>query len=261
MMKVYADESGVHGGSVVLVIGSYIGDLDTWLSVEEAIQRANRHSGRLFHAADCAHLVNDFYGMDRDRSRRIYKRMIHIINRHNIVGLSAGIFLSDYSKLWPRAPKQSWIDWLKEPYRLCFKQYIIELCHHFVANNPGEKISIAMEENHDLYPVAAGAFLEMKHDIVWPNHVLLETIAPYSKQAVNLQTADILAYETYLMQERKQFNPRKIQPRKSLLALLNNKLEGRCWDEKSLLSWRCLQQDGDNNLPSGESNGTAQSNE
>jgi hypothetical protein len=243
VMKVYADESGIHDGSLVMIIGSYIGDAEAWNKVETCIKHANKTAGRPFHAADCAHLSNDFRGVNREQSRMIHMQMVHIINSHNIAGLSAGIYLRDYDKLYPRERRQPWIEWLKGPYELCFRQYIIELCRYFRRQYPGEMVSIVMEDHQQLFPVAGSAFFEMKHDKTWPNHVLLETIAPYSKEAVNLQTADIIAYETYLMQERKRFNPRRHPPRRSLLALLKNKIEGRCWDEDSLSRWREIQEE------------------
>jgi hypothetical protein len=171
MRTVYADESGIHQGSRILVIGSYIGEADIWEKAEAAIVRANNRAGCLSHAVDCAHLQGDFAGMDRDKAQRYYRKMLAIINRYPLVGMSAAIYLDDFGKVFGKSGP--WNKWIKKPYALCFKQYLVELCQHFAEHYPGEQITIAMEDNRDLYPVAAGIFLDFKKHLTWPNHALL----------------------------------------------------------------------------------------
>lgn len=105
-----------------------------------------------------------------------------------------------------------------------------------------------MEDSESWYPTLAKRFIATKKEKTWPRHHLLETIAPYSsEEAVHLYAPDLLAYETYLLKTRERF-PTKHSIRKSMLALLQKRLEGKMWDRNGFEVLKSI----DNDLPNEE---------
>jgi hypothetical protein len=230
MIKAYIDESGTHQGSNVLIIAGYVGTTDEWESVEARFKKADRLSGRIFHAVDCAGGGKAFRGLHRDKRYRLFRKMVKIVNDHDIFGIGTGALIDDYSNVYPRNG-QNWEKWLTGAYETAFGDTIIEVCHYSKERYGESPVSFVVEDSEHWYPSAARVFLQMKADVEWPYHTLLETIAPYSsEQARQLHAADILAYETYLMKSR-EINPTKHGPREHLLNLLKKKKNGRIWNE------------------------------
>jgi hypothetical protein len=230
MIKAYIDESGTHQGSKVLVVGAYIGTTDEWESAEKRFIKADKLSGRIFHAVDCATGGKDFRGIDKDKRYRLYKKMVKIVNDHDIFGVGTGAIIDDYKKVYPRNG-QHWETWLARAYEVAFTDTIVELCHYSKDRYGETPISFVVEQSHHWYPIAAKIFLKMQIEPAWSYYTLLETIAPYStEKARQLHAADILAYESYLMKSR-QISPTKHGPREYLVNLLKKKKEGRIWNE------------------------------
>lgn len=232
MITAYVDESGTHQGSGVLVLAAYIGVSEQWKLAEERFRRANEYSGRIFHAVDCAQGGRDFRGMDKDKRNQITKKMVQILNDLDLFGVVYGAYIDDYASIWPRN-EEHWETWLSQPFVLLFGGLVLELCIYMRHYCPGQTLAVVMEDSAHWYPLAAKRFLEMKKETDWADHVLLETIAPYSKeQAPQLHAPDLLAYEAYLMKLRERF-PTKHPPRGSLLSLLKKRKEGRFWDKRA----------------------------
>jgi len=230
MLKAYCDESGTHQGAKVLLVSGYIGTSETWDSVEARFKKADKHAGVAFHAVDCATGGKAYRGMDKDKRLRITKKMVKIINDHDIFGVTYGAWLDEYQEIFPRRNKESWEAWIAPVIGILFQGVIGEFCRHIEAKYPGEKLSVVMEDSESWYPTLAKRFIATKKEKTWPHHHLLETIAPYSsEEAVHLYAPDLLAYETYLLKTRERF-PTKHSIRKSMLALLQKRLEGKMWD-------------------------------
>lgn len=230
MITAYIDESGTHQGSKVLIVAGYIGTTEVWTSVEKRFSKADTLSGRIFHAVDCATGGRDFRGIHKDRRYRLYRKMVKIINDHDIFGVGTGALIDDYRAVYPRNG-QNWDKWLADAYKVAFSDTIVETCHYSKERYGGGPISFIVEHSKHWYPIAEGVFLTMQSQPEWPYHTLLGTIKPCStEKARQIHAADILAYETYLMKSR-ELSPTKHGPREHLMNLLKKKKQGRVWNE------------------------------
>jgi hypothetical protein len=232
VLTAYIDESGTHQDSKVLVVAAYIGPGDAWKAAESRFERANKYSGRIFHAVDCAQGGREFRGMDKDKRNRLTKKMVKIVNDYDLFGVAYTGNIDEYELTWPRNGKH-WETWLSGLFILLFGGLVVELCIYMREHHPGETFSVVMEHSQHWFGIAAKRFLRMKTETNWPDHVLLGAIESSSrKDAPQLHAPDILAYETYLMKLRSRF-PTTHPPRQSLLTLLRKRKEGRSWDKRA----------------------------
>jgi hypothetical protein len=234
MIKGYIDESGTHQGSKVLIVAGYVGNSEVWNSVEARFKKADKHAGIPFHAVDCATGGKAYQGMHKDKRNRITKKMVKIINDHDIFGIGYCLWIDDYESIY-RRNGEHWETWLAKPFTLLFQGVVHDMCQYVEEHYPGEKLSLVVEDSPHWYPSAAKKFIATKKEKHWTYASMLETIAPYSSEdAVQLYAPDLLAYETYLMKKRERF-PTIHGKRESMLALLKKRLEGRIWDKDGLM--------------------------
>jgi hypothetical protein len=92
----YIDESGTHQGSKLLTIGSCVGLVEEWKSGEVQFKRADKYSGVPFHAVDCAQGGKKFRGMSKEKRYRLYKKIVKVIDDHDIFGVASSASLEDY---------------------------------------------------------------------------------------------------------------------------------------------------------------------
>src|ERR1700730_10341266 len=93
------DESGTHGGPVI-VVGGYPTHASEWASFEPAwLSVLERERIKAFHAADCMARDREFTGWEWERSDRVYKELISIINEHNLFGSGLAIVTEDFRRL------------------------------------------------------------------------------------------------------------------------------------------------------------------
>jgi hypothetical protein len=238
MLTVYIDESGTHEGSKVLILAAYIGFGKTWKRVEQRFKKSDLHAGVPFHAVDCATGGKDYRGMDADKRNRITKKMVKIVNDHDIFGFACGAWIEDYGFVFPRNGAH-WETWLSKAFGLSFALLMIAICTHMENEYPYEQtFSLVMEDSEHWYPLAAKNFLAMKHDQSWSHREKLGAIAALSPQdAIPLNAPDLLAYETYLLKTKERY-PTKHGLRKSMQALLTKRLDGKMWDEHGFSTLR-----------------------
>jgi hypothetical protein len=230
MTTVYADESGTHQGSKILIVSAYIGISKEWESAEIRFRRADKYSDRIFHAVDCAQGGKTFRSMNKAKRYRLFKKMIRIVNDHDLMGISYGAYIEDYDAVYPRN-NQHWEEWLKHPFSILFQGLIIDLYRYAEGYYPGEKLSVVYAASQYWYPVAYKSFWELKEQKPYCDG--LETIAPYSvKDARQLHAPDLLAYETNLSKSRERY-PTGHRPREYMNDLLKKKKLGKMWDKEA----------------------------
>jgi hypothetical protein len=214
-------------------MAAYVGDCAAWKSAEICFKNADARAGRIFHAADCANGGKKFKGVDKNERFRFTMEMVEIVNSHDLFGIGWGGFVDDYAEFHHRQQGERWEIWLRGLYSLVFAGVITDVAKYVRQKYPGEKFSVVMEDSEHWYSVAADKFIRGKHDPRWPDHSLLETIAPYSKdEAVQLHAPDLLAYEAYLMKSRERV-PTAHGPREPLLTLIQKQKWGRMYDKNA----------------------------
>jgi hypothetical protein len=242
MITAYIDESGTHQGSKLLVLAAFVGEQSEWDSIEARFRKANKLAGRTFHAVDCAQGGKEFRGMHKDKRYRIHKKMVRVVNDHEICGLGYGVYLEDYAEVYPRNGEK-WEKWLRGAYRLMFAHLVVRIASHTLERYPGERVSLIVEDSPHWYSVASHQFLTMKRDKKWSKGAVLETIAPYSTEdAPQLHAPDLLAYEAYLLKVRQRY-PTKHPVREHMARLAKNELLGHMWGKDNLEKWKKRQEE------------------
>jgi hypothetical protein len=218
MIITYVDESGTHQDSKVLTVAAYVGEQSEWDSAEVRFRRADKYAGIPFHAVDCATGGRRYKGVDKDKRNRITRKIIKIINDHDIYGIAWGAWIDDFAEVIPRDDK-NWEKWLSPLFALAFSGLLIEAAKHVEKKYPGNKFSVVLEHSKHWYVPAAKRFLRMKNDERWPPHRLLDSVSHATKRTVQLYAPDTLAYEAYLMKTRERY-PTGHRPREQMASLL-----------------------------------------
>jgi hypothetical protein len=237
MLTAYMDESGTHQGAKVMIVSAYIGTAKEWASVEERFLRADKYSGRIFHAVDCAQGADKFRTLSKDKRYRLFKKMIRIVNDHDLMGISYGAYIEDYDAVYPRNGER-WEEWLKYPFSVLFQGLLIDLYRYIQERYRAEKFSVVYAAAQHWYPTAYESFLGLKEQEPYSDG--LETIAPYSvKDARQLHAPDLLAYETQILKSRERY-PTKHGPREYMMELLKKKKLGKMWDEEAFQTLKAV---------------------
>lgn len=232
MLASYVDDSGSHDDSPSYVLSAFYTTPKHWQKIiREWLGMVHRYKVNAFHATDCANGAKEFRGWSKLRRKKMFRNLVDILSRHSSLGgCSACIVLNDYKEVvYPEAHEL-----FGGPKLLTFQLLTLEVVKR--ANQPVafivDKPSKGWGAFDDIFEKTK-KLSRMRH---WANN--LHSLTPGDKDTFPaLQTADLLAYETYReLSERVKTGPRR-KIRKSLKRLIVEKsLSGPYFDKKGLLS-------------------------
>jgi hypothetical protein len=184
------DESGVHDGSPVLTVGTYIGRPRQWRDFTKDWNRLKRPI-KIFHATDCAALRGEFKGWSDDERNALVAQLLPAIPRSEVVGIVIGIVMNDFHDAMKEHPDLRKL--FGNPYTACFQwtvQTILKIMH-----DRGVRQRIAFfHENNNFQGDALASFKWVKENMN-PNNVVMSLTFGSKEDYVPLQAADVLAYE------------------------------------------------------------------
>jgi hypothetical protein len=236
MVTAYVDESGIHQGSLVVVMAGYFAVLEEWERFEVDWNEALRQAGvSTFHATDCRHGYGFFRDMPREKRAELYKTMVQIVTSHHLIGTSSSTLLHDYENVMSDIPKPMFF----KPYVLCFQHVLFDLYDCFVQSyiDHNEELSVVCGLQKDFGFEAHQLFRYVRIEAQAHSNYFerLNSITFVAENKAPLQAADLLAHETYLELLRRG-DPTSDHPvRKSFLELSKRGLEGHILDHRSLL--------------------------
>lgn len=203
MIRAYLDESGIHDGAKVCVIGGYFAGEGRWRRFEsewKGLLAEYEISMERFHAAEFLKTRNRF---------QVLKSLADLIASHErIRPITAGIIVNDFYSfslterkyLTGGTPqKGKWITpgCPTTPYFVPFQRCIVEIAEKYVGDH--ETLNLFFGLNSSFAKYAGKLVQEMKESAVrlpWKKR-LGATAFPPAKQTPQLQAADLLVHLTY----------------------------------------------------------------
>jgi hypothetical protein len=221
VLGAYIDESGAPESGEVLVLSGFYTTPKHWAKIlREWLGIVHRSGVTRFHTTDCANGYNEFEGWSNTRKKNMFTNLINIVSRHSdLIGCSAGIALKDYKEVV--SPEVDEV--FGGPRSLTFQLLVMDMVKK--ANAP---IAFIVDKPPKGWGILDDVFEKTKA-LPRPWCSLLHSLTPGNVRTFPaIQIADLLAYETYRLLNKRLKNepPRKI--RKSMLRLMVEKsLSGR----------------------------------
>ena len=232
MLVSYVDDSGSHDTSPSYVLSAFYTTPKHWEKIlREWLGMVHRYGVTAFHATDCANGAKEFVGWSQLRKKNMFRNLINILTRHSdLRGCSACIVLKDYEEVvYPEAHEL-----FGGPKVLTFQLLALE-----VAKRANEPVVFIMDKPSKGWGALDDIFNKTKklaEKRPWADN--LHSLIPGNIRAFPaIQTADLLAYESYReLKEKTKTGPRR-RLRKSMRRLMVEKsLTGPYFEKKSLLS-------------------------
>jgi hypothetical protein len=209
----YFDESGTHSPDLITLAG-YVATDKQWGEFkrewEEALEKEDvrmKDGVRIFHMSEFENPYGDFTeekGWTEQRKIDFQSKLIGIINRRANVGIFTSVDLKAY--------EECMTGWRREhfgtPYAFCVKNCLAQVSLWAQHYNRKEPIAYVIEHgagyNHEINEAFRKAFAdEMKRELLRLGSLSFET----KGRAVQLQAADMLAYEVWKDESNFHLNP------------------------------------------------------
>ena len=213
----YVDDSGAPENSPSYVLSAFFATGKEWDSImREWLGVVHHYKVTAFHATDCANGAGEFDGWSSKKKRKMFTNLINILSRHtSMKGCSCGILIKDYEEVvYPEAHKL-----FGGPRLLVFQLLALEVAKHadmpvaFIMDKPTQdwgRIDDIFERTRKL------------EKSQWVRH--LHSLTPGNIRTFPaIQTADLLAYESYRHLSQKSGLVPKRRIRKSLWRLIVEK--------------------------------------
>lgn len=195
MFTAYFDESGTHSNSPVTVVAGYIATNEQWSEFEREWKEVMQNAGiPFFHMSKFESRQGEYKNWNSDKRIRIQERLIGIIKRRVRIGFASAIRLSDYSEVMDGRDRILY----GSPYAFCLIS-----CMKLVA-------AWADKYEHQepiVYVFESGAGCDGEIGAIFSRSFSKESVRSRyrvgdlafgdKRGIVQLQAADILAYEIY----------------------------------------------------------------
>jgi hypothetical protein len=212
VLKVFMDESGVHGGSPVVTVAGYIGRPADWRGWTKEWLRALRPI-KIYHAADAQNLTGEFADWTNEGVAELAKKLLPIITNAGIGGLVVGMDLRVFEDAIRGRDDLRAI--FGTPYIACV-QWVMQIFLNIAQQAMNSERIAFVHENNDYHGQVYEAFNWIKGNTNRGNNLISLTFGS-KKDYPPLQTADILAYES----NKRMRNPDG-PPRRPWVALRGN---------------------------------------
>jgi hypothetical protein len=222
MLWFHCDESydSQFNDPTVFVVGGAVADDTIWRRVEDGFSAANLSAGVTeYHAADVNAFGGEFekwkgtpegkdcqiaYGKQLIKTMQDQGRRLHVV--------SVGMLKKEYERIIDESGRRKF----GHPYIVCFKECIALLAEEMERHwEPEHRFSVIFDrdrENKALQQEATEVFYQMKDGEGWPPRHRLGTCTPGdSNEIIALQSADLVAYETFRLIHDKHFTGGKVR--------------------------------------------------
>jgi hypothetical protein len=182
------------------VVAGFVADQDTWERITGPWQAENERQGvTRYHAVDLNGLRNEFKGWIRQRQVAYSKHLLGLIRDQgmDMHAIACGMLVRDYEDVISPEGRERF----GPPHIACFKTVVSMIAQEIVSLRfkfrPDDKFAVIFDRNkYDVELVEA--FRGMKWHPSYPFGGKLATCNPgTSKEYVQLQAADFIAYESF----------------------------------------------------------------
>jgi hypothetical protein len=222
--QAYFDESGSHSGSEVLCVAGYVFRKNQAIKLGHEWRKVLRWKKLpYFHMVDCAHGNGPFANLTKDERIAVETRLIEIIKRHAIQGISVTVDPLEYASFPGKLPTKPGL--YDNAYAFC-AQAVMAGISAFIETNPiVGQMAYFFEAGHQSAPQADEIMRAMfvlpkhKHDFRYVGHAFVE-----KQHSPQIQAADLLAWQWYTdRRHQREGRPRR-KDCASLLQLHHNAL-------------------------------------
>ncbi len=227
MLRAFFDESGKHEHARIFTIAGYVAKVSQWARLGSKWKMALSEEGLTeFHMTDCEGGYGEFKGFSRTKRDGLQMKFIDLILEADLIGTGTAIVRRHYENVLPvlrRNPKYRYL------YFLAFENSISDMMHRTKGRYPHERISVVFDAQKEFSGRAKELFDEIKkldvEDIPYLARIGGLTFED-SKQTVQLQTADILAYEVnrFLAETKRGIKQKRWQMEMLERGSINGKL-------------------------------------
>lgn len=220
--QAFFDESGSHHGSAILCVAGYVFRKNDAIKLGHEWRKVLRWKKLpYFHMVDCAHGNGPFANLTRDERIAVETRLIEIIKRFAIQGITVTVDPMEYASFPAKLPIKPGL--YDNAYSFC-AQSILAGISAFIEKNPQiGKMVYFFEAGHKSRPQAEEIMRAMfavpkhKHDFRYAGHAFVQ-----KEDSPQIQAADLLAWQWYTdRRHQREGRPRR-KDCASLLQLHHN---------------------------------------
>jgi hypothetical protein len=232
----FFDESGCHAAAKILTVGGWVATLSEWEKFERQWRLALKREGvSEFHFTDFDNNRGEYRGWSKERKEGFIKRIFKVLDSRDLKGFSGAIHIPDFKEVTQGSGTQ--LEEKPSPYLIC-QQYCIEM----ISKTINQKVYYVFDQQLELDHPAVVNFYQTKNRFPEWGEKMAGISFQSKSDFVELQAADLLAYETAKSTHNRFFDPTR-PVRKSMLALVRkrNRLVGGYIDKdcsRTILDWQ-----------------------
>lgn len=187
----------------IMSVGGWIANEHEWKRLETRWQRRidfenarNRPDQQInrFHGTEMNCRAGEFKNWDKEMCLQFSKKLIKQIGNRKMGAISIGCNMDSIRTVFPGSDAEGMA---RRTYLLCMKQMMVEIAHIMEETFPGD--SVLLIHDHGNWDEAVlQAYNLMMDEPDWRGRGLFDgLLAKSGKEAVGLQAADMIAYETF----------------------------------------------------------------
>jgi hypothetical protein len=220
--QAYFDESGSHDGSPILCVAGYVFRKSQAIKLGHEWRKILRWKKLpYFHMVECAHGNGPFANLTLAERIAVETRMIEIIKKHAVQGISVTVDPVEYASFPGKLPTKPGL--YDNAYALCTQTIMAGISAFIDANPKIENMAYFFEAGHksrfqaDEIMRAMFAVPKHKRDFRYVGHAFVE-----KQKSPQIQAADLLAWQWYTdRRHQREGRPRR-KDCESLLQLHHN---------------------------------------
>jgi hypothetical protein len=237
MFTAYFDESGTHADSRVVCMAGYVSTVVAWEQLGTEWKRMCDEEGiKVLHRVDLENFKKEFKGWDETRRRNILREANRLTRRYTQKGVFGAVVRKDFDQVMPGCVRRAF----GGSYGWLVQEGMVGIGHWGMDRHRSDPINYVFEAGANGRHQVERMFnaLYDAEDRTWRDKLLLGSWSFAEKQyVIQLQPADVLAYETYKHMLNRVVDGVKRDIRKSVRHLIRPTDEGHYWDADRLLSW------------------------
>jgi len=234
VLTVYSDESGTHGDSAATVVACYVGHARQWqLFGKEWRGLLDSEGVEILHRVDLENFRGEFKGWTNERRIGFLQRAHTIIKSRTIRGFAYAVVTADFKRVMNPVIEKA----LGGIYGWCVHDCMVAVSKWARSTKRSEPIDYVLEDGADGVEGVTRMFRFVAKDPVYREKCLLGFWTFASKrQVIQLQAADVLAYEMYKDMVNNVVNGKLIL-RRSAKDLIRAPDRTNYWDEPKLRAY------------------------
>jgi hypothetical protein len=233
MFKVYIDESGIHTDSEMFALAGYLSPVKEWIRfVPKWKATLERHGVSIFHASECNGNRGEFKKFEGHREERnlFVRELLNTISgRNRILALNVGVAVKEFpDHVLRMRPGRG------HPYYVGMKSLLAQIALVMDRRFPGREKVKCVFDRQDQF---RGKAIDLFHQVLeedWIGRDKFEGIEFDSmSNAIPLQAADALAFESYREFYRRYYYPERTE--RPSYAIVTKNLVARpevIWDQQ-----------------------------